>query len=63
MGKRVECNQCKNFIQPEWKDDGDMFPQIIKNAKCKIGKRVMFRMPKDNFDSGGYYRYCDDFKN
>jgi len=63
---RVECNECLNFTWPHLDGNG----MIKENAKCKLGKRVMFRMPILNkwgssglhYDDGGYYRYCNDFK-
>lgn len=60
---RVECNECKNFIKPIQKDD-DIFSNILVNAKCKLGKRVLFQSPKTNndFDFGGYFRHCKEFK-
>jgi len=62
---RVECDQCTNFIDPILKED-DMSIMCIVNAKCKLGKRVMFRIPKCASsqmaqDYGGYFRYCNDF--
>ena len=61
--KKVECNDCKNFIRPILKDEEDLFSGVITNAKCKIGKRVLFQKPKTNnyYDTGGYFRNCNDF--
>ena len=63
--KRVECDQCKNFIEPKLTVNG----MIKSNAKCELGKRVMFRMPifsrPTNYNSMndyGYIRYCNEFK-
>lgn len=65
--KRVECDKCKNFIQVTFKDEGNLLSDINTKAKCRLGKRIMFRMPDMGFggypfDSGGYFRYCNDFK-
>lgn len=68
--KRVECDKCKQFIEPEissMKDDHHIDFDISQKAKCKLGKRVMFRIPHltDNgypLDFGGYFRYCNDFQ-
>jgi len=65
--KKVECDWCKNFIPAILKDEGNLISPIIKKAQCKLGKRVMFRMPipvwSFNPDYyGGYIRYCNDFK-
>jgi len=63
--KRVECDKCQNFIDPEFKD----FYTVTNKAKCKLNKRVMFRQPVPLHassymaqDWGGYFRYCNDFK-
>ena len=65
--KRVECDKCENFIPITFKDEGNMISDISTKAKCKLGKRVMFRMPDMGysgypFDKCGYFRYCNDFK-
>jgi len=66
--KRVECDKCVNFIKPAYEEYGFISPMISK-AKCKLGKRVMFRMPifanqasYTPIYDGGYIRYCNDFK-
>lgn len=63
--KRVECDECKNFIKPKLTVNG----MIKSNAKCKLGKRVMFRMPifsrpanYNSINNYGYIRYCNEFK-
>ena len=61
MGKRVDCINCIKFIPPEFKEPLNLMSIIKVNAKCKLGKRVMFRQPKDFYDSGGWFRYCEDF--
>jgi hypothetical protein len=33
--KKVECNDCKNFIHPILKDEDDLFSGVITKAKCK----------------------------
>ena len=60
---RVECNECKNFIKPIQKEEDNILSKILVNAKCKLGKRVLFQKPKTNsyFDCGGYFRNCNDF--
>lgn len=60
--KRVECSDCINFIPA-------VFPsffsfRITQNAKCKLGKRVMFRKPtlpdtKKNFSE--YWNFIFNF--
>ena len=71
MKQRVECNMCERFIGAKFVDDKDyVFSEMIEPAKCKLGKRVMFRMPKLNkwgasglhYDDGGYIRYCNEYK-
>ena len=72
--KRVYCDECKNFIDMVMNDPNNLMSGIKENAKCKLGKRVMFRMPNYgtfeqqksakyfyNYD-GGYVRYCDKFE-
>lgn len=60
---RVECNECCHFIKPVQKEEDSIFSKILVNAKCKLGKRVLFQKPKTDsyFDCGGYFRYCADF--
>ena len=64
--KRVDCLFCQNFIEIKLEDEEDIFSKVIENAKCSIGKRVMFRKPKNanqcfSLDYG-YIRYCNEFK-
>ncbi len=64
--KRVECSECSNF-EPQVMEDDNLIGKIFSKAKCRLGKRVMFRMPNMGtsgypFDLGGYFRYCSDFK-
>lgn len=65
--KRVKCDKCQHFIDITFKDEGNLISNIDTTAKCKLGKRVIFRMPKIShscypLDNGGYIRYCNDFK-
>ena len=65
--KRVECDQCKNF-EPFVLEDENLIGKIFSKAKCKLGKRVMFRLPNMAwsgypFNNGGWFRYCAEFKN
>ena len=56
---RVDCANCTNFEFPQY--DENLFLGKVKNAKCKLGKRVMFRKPENFYDGGGWLRYCDEF--
>ncbi len=60
---RVDCQYCKNFKPVVTKDD-NLIGKTLEKAKCKLGKRVMFRMPTSDYhwDTGGYYRYCNEYK-
>ena len=58
---RVDCVYCDNFISPKWKNPENLMSITTNNAKCKLGKRVMFRQPKDFYDGGGWIRYCNEF--
>ena len=62
MNKRVECDQCSNFIYPVHENEDDLLAKVIIKAKCKLGKRVMFRQPRHVHDDYGYFRYCNDFE-
>ena len=58
---RVQCEKCDNFVFPVF---NNMLLAPIEKAKCKLGKRVMFRSPK-NYDINndfGWIRCCNDFK-
>lgn len=65
MKQRVNCRDCENFIHPvlkEWNIG------IKENARCKLGKRVIFKMPKNSTQFNqlggfGYFRYCEEFTN
>lgn len=67
---RVECDQCINFIDPVFEfenPDEVIVSKTISNAKCKLGKRVMFRMQIPelchiDLNKMGYFRYCNEFK-
>jgi len=60
--KRVECDKCEHFIDPQFKG----FYTVTVKAKCRLGKRVMFRTPVKASsymaqDWGGYFRYCNNY--
>jgi hypothetical protein len=43
----------------------DVNGMIIGRESCKLGNRVMFRIPKNytiESDDWGWIRYCKDFK-
>lgn len=62
MGKRVNCINCIEFIPPKFEEPLNLMSIIEVNAKCKLGKRVMFRKPKNPIDDNyGWFRYCDEF--
>jgi len=46
--KRVDCQLCKNFNIPDFDENSiDLISDIMSvKPSCKLGKRVMFRMPK-----------------
>ena len=56
--KKVECDECQNFIEPKLTVNG----MIKSNAKCELGKRVMFRFGIYDGFGCGYPRYCNEFK-
>ena len=62
---RVDCANCTNFEFPQY--DENLFLGKVKNAKCKLGKRVMFRVNGLHPDSSswecGWFRYCNEFNN
>ncbi len=59
---RVDCLNCVEFIPAVFKNKFMIMSGIKTNAKCKLGKRVMFRMPHpSNAYWGGWFRYCEDF--
>ena len=63
MKNRVKCDNCQNFIPEILKDENELFTIALVKAKCKLGKRVMFRLPKDLFsDDFGYIRICNDYE-
>ena len=58
--KRNHCENCRYFRHPKF----DKNINEVRKAKCKLGKRVMFRkaiLPGIN-DNPGFIRYCSDFK-
>ena len=56
--QRVDCCDCTEFIPPDFK--ANLF-KMTSPAKCKLGKRVMFRLGKEDECYGGCFRYCDEF--
>ena len=58
---RVDCNECEHFIKPIFSDN--LLEKPLINAKCDLGKRVMFRKPKSlkSYDFS-WIRLCNDFK-
>lgn len=62
--KTVNCEDCRNYIAPT--ADFNDIRKIILKAKCNLGKRIMFRMPKSYdynlIEDYGYRRRCDQFK-
>ena len=62
MKKRVECDNCRHFVEPEFQD-GNWF-MMIKRPSCNLGKRIMFIQPTpSNGWAGGFFRYCNEFIN
>jgi hypothetical protein len=60
---RVECDNCKYFIDPILFEPDNLFSKVKVKAKCKKGKRVMFRKPQGIMDYDyGYIRYCELFR-
>jgi hypothetical protein len=61
--KRVDCGNCENFEFPCY---DNLIEKKEKTARCKLGKRVMFRVNGIHPDSSnwdvGYFRYCNDYK-
>jgi hypothetical protein len=59
---RVDCANCTEFKFPEY---GIKSIKIVTKAKCKLGKRVVFRVNGLHPDSSdwecGWFRYCDEF--
>jgi hypothetical protein len=56
--QRVNCADCIEFEFPRY---GEKSLIVINKAKCKLGKRVMFRLGKDDECYGGWFRYCNEF--
>jgi hypothetical protein len=54
--KRVDCSDCENFIWPVLTRHG----MVKIHAKCKLGKRVMFRL--NSIVDFGWIRFCNDYK-
>ena len=59
---RVDCAKCIEFEFPEY-GEKSLIP--ISKAKCKLGKKVMFRVsglhPFSVDWESGWFRYCDEF--
>lgn len=64
MGKRVNCENCFHFSPEVWNDTRHI---RVQKDSCKLGNRIMFRMPtpKNEYfsDEYGYVRRCNDFRN
>ena len=64
--KRVDCANCENFEPPVFDENWEnkFISKIITRAKCKLGKRVMFRIVGSKYQPKevGWFRYCQDFK-
>jgi hypothetical protein len=60
--KRVDCFECEHFVEPVQKDPDNLLSPVIQKPACDLGKRVMFRQPRNYFESGGFPRYCNEFK-
>lgn len=67
--KRVDCMYCEKFIEQVLEDENNIFSPIKEKAKCKLGKRIMFRQPIFNRPTNmvasndyGYIRYCEDYE-
>ena len=71
--KRVDCTYCSHFVADIHEDENDWFSKVIEKAKCKLGKRVMFRFSKRvmfrfsrngmiDFRNVGYIRYCEHYE-
>ena len=64
--KKVDCFFCEYFEPPVFDEslDNSFISKIVKPAKCKLGKRVMFRTnghPDLANYNVGYFRYCSQF--
>ena len=63
---RVDCANCVEFEFPDWKCSFEILSlKPSEKAKCKLGKRVMFRVNGLHPDSSnwecGWFRYCEEF--
>lgn len=60
--ERVECTNCTNFVKGILEDETNMLSKFKVKPKCKLGERLIFRMPKTLFDDDwGYIRKCNKF--
>jgi len=64
---RVDCNECQNFNVEKIQISKNLL-EFSERPKCKLGKRVMFRMPifasstsYNAINDYGWIRYCNDF--
>ena len=63
--KRVDCTYCLHFVADIHEYKNDLFSKVIEKAKCKLGKRVMFRFSRNgmiDFRNVGYIRYCEHYE-
>lgn len=65
--KRVDCWDCQNFVDVVLREEDNLFSGVKQRAKCKLGRRVMFRKftnPNSplSISGGGYFRYCPHFE-
>ena len=63
--KRVDCTYCLHFVADVHEDENRWLSKVIEKAKCKLGKRVMFRFSKNgmiDFRNVGYIRYCEHYE-
>lgn len=66
--KKIYCDECINFVDRVLIDQKNLLSGTKENAKCKLGKRVMFRVPLFHnnayrpYYEGGYVRYCNEYK-
>ena len=61
---RVECDKCSHFIEPVFDKKEPFISKRFVNAKCKLGKRVMFRIVGSKYQPKevGWFRYCSEYQ-
>ena len=59
---KVNCANCENFTPPIKENPNYFFSKIIVKEKCKIGKKLRFSIPKNTLEYGGWFRYCENYK-